>query len=189
MHKKITQEVLYQEFYEFLQLRVLLMKLLMAPLPVYLGGRLRSMIMRLLGFQIAHGTVFMDTPKLTGRGNIFQRLTVGEDCYFNIGCHFELGGNLQIGNCVSLGHEVLLLTSSHKFGPSSQRTGPIFNQGVCIQDGVWIGSRSTILPGVTIGKGSVVAAGSVVVHDVLPDTLVGGVPARPIRNLDKEPPQ
>jgi acetyltransferase-like isoleucine patch superfamily enzyme len=51
---------------------------------------------------------------------------------------------------------------------------------------VWIGSRATILPGVRIGRGAVVAAGAVVTKDVAPDTMVGGVPARLVRDLDED---
>lgn len=185
MYKKIAQ-VFYKEFWEFLQLRLFVMKLLMAPLPIYLGGRIRVFIMRLIGFNIGRGGIFMGTPLITGKGNVIGRLTIGEECYFNIGCHFELGGNIRVGDRVALGHDVLVLTSSHEIGPSSRRVGPMFSKAVHIHEGVWIGSRSTILPGVTIGAGSIVAAGSVVVNDVPPDTLVGGVPAKAIRTLTKE---
>jgi acetyltransferase-like isoleucine patch superfamily enzyme len=55
---------------------------------------------------------------------------------------------------------------------------------VTIGDGCWIGARAVILPGVTVGAGAIVAAGSIVTRSVAPNHLVGGVPARPIRVLD-----
>jgi maltose O-acetyltransferase len=125
-------------------------------------------------------------PLFTGMGNIYQRLTIGENCWFNIGCHFELGGAVQIENHVSLGHEVLLLTSSHEISLSNHRAGPLFTKPIHIKDGAWIGSRTTILPGVTIGAGAIVGAGSVVTKDVLPNTMVAGVPAKIIRTLNDE---
>jgi maltose O-acetyltransferase len=57
---------------------------------------------------------------------------------------------------------------------------------VSIGDGVWIGARTTVLPGVTIGSGAIVAAGSVVNRDVEADTMVAGVPARLVRGLDSD---
>jgi maltose O-acetyltransferase len=82
-----------------------------------------------------------------------------------------------------LGHEVMLMTSSHEIGSDEHRAGPLYTAPITIKDGVWIGSRSVVLPGVTVGAGSVVAAGAIVTKDVPPHTLVGGVPARIIREI------
>ena len=57
---------------------------------------------------------------------------------------------------------------------------------MCIRDSVWIGSNATVLPGVTIGDGAIVAAGAVVTRDVPENTIVGGVPARVMRHLREE---
>jgi acetyltransferase-like isoleucine patch superfamily enzyme len=83
-----------------------------------------------------------------------------------------------------VGARVLFLTSGHEIGPSERRAGPVHSSPITVEDGCWIGAGSILLPGVTIGRGSIVAAGSVVTKDVAPDTLVGGIPARPIRELD-----
>jgi maltose O-acetyltransferase len=96
---------------------------------------------------------------------------------------FDLGAEIRIGSHVSIGHDVLVLTISHQIGSSRHRALTPFAKPVDIGSGAWIGSRSTILPGVTIGSGAIVAAGSVVHHDVAPNTMVAGVPARAIKAL------
>ncbi|MDY7540915.1 DapH/DapD/GlmU-related protein [Cryobacterium sp. 5B3] len=64
------------------------------------------------------------------------------------------------------------------------RAAESISSKIVIGDGAWIGAGTIVLPGVAIGKGAVVAAGSTVTHDVLPNTLVAGVPARLVRQLD-----
>jgi maltose O-acetyltransferase len=102
--------------------------------------------------------------------------------------YIDLGADVRIGNGVSVGHHVTLLTMDHEMGPSAGRCGQLVAAPITLGDGVWLASRVTILPGVTVGKGAVVAAGAVVTHDVAPDTLVAGVPARCVRELDEEVP-
>jgi acetyltransferase-like isoleucine patch superfamily enzyme len=77
----------------------------------------------------------------------------------------------------------MILTSSHELGPTMQRAGPLFRRPVRIGQGAWVGARSVVLPGVSIGDGAVVAAGSMVTKDVPPNVLVGGVPASVRRSL------
>ena len=163
--------------------RLLLAKIALAPLPIHVGGRLRSLILRLVGFQIERSTILAGMPTITGDGNIYQKLVIGSCCWINIGCLFDLGAEIRIGSHVSIGHDVLLLTVSHEIGAPRHRASKRVVKPINIGNGAWIGSRSMILPGVTIGSGAVVAAGSVVHQDVVPNTMVAGVPARPIRTL------
>jgi acetyltransferase-like isoleucine patch superfamily enzyme len=98
--------------------------------------------------------------------------------------HIDLGAQVSIGRSVGIGRDVLLLTLDHDIGPSEFRCGRQVAAPIRIGDGVWIGSRATVLPGVSIGDGAVVAAGAVVTRDVVPNTLVAGVPARFVRAIE-----
>jgi acetyltransferase-like isoleucine patch superfamily enzyme len=87
------------------------------------------------------------------------------------------GGNLVIGNCVDIAQDSRIWTLQHDY------QSPMYNSkggNVSIEDYAWIASSATILPGVTIGKGAVVACGAVVTKDVPPFTVVAGVPAKKI---------
>lgn len=118
-----------------------------------------------------------------GRGNnieIGNNSDIGLDSRIS-GC--DAGGKLYIGNNVIMAPEVLILTLKHNYRDKNLL---IREQGfeksiVIIEDDVWIGQRVIILPGVKIGEGAVVAAGSVVAKDVDPYVVVGGVPAKFIK--------
>ena len=87
------------------------------------------------------------------------------------------GGHLIIGNNVDIAQETNIWTLEHDLNNDNHQS---IGADVIIEDYVWIASRVTILPGVKIGYGAVVAAGAVVTKDVEPHTIVGGVPAKPI---------
>ncbi len=94
------------------------------------------------------------------------------------------GGELIIGNDVMMGPEVLVYTRDHNHDNVDipmDRQGFTYSK-VIIEDDVWIGARVIILPGVTIGKGSIIAAGAVVTKNVPPYSVVGGVPAKVLKN-------
>jgi acetyltransferase-like isoleucine patch superfamily enzyme len=79
---------------------------------------------------------------------------------------------------------VLLLTGGHVIGPPGRRAAELTCEPIVVGTGAWLGARVTVLPGVTIGDGAVVAAGAVVTRDVAPHTVVAGVPARHLNDLD-----
>jgi acetyltransferase-like isoleucine patch superfamily enzyme len=81
-----------------------------------------------------------------------------------------------------IAHKVNLVAAGHPVEPAKRRSS-ITAVPITIEENVWIGAGATILPGVTIGADSVVAAGPVVADDVPPATLVGGVPAKVIRSI------
>jgi maltose O-acetyltransferase len=155
-----------------------------ALVPAHAGRRVRAWLLRLGGLKIGRGTLFLGAPVMIGGGNPYRLLTIGEYCWVNMGVVFDLGAPVTIGNRVALGHEVLFITSSHDVGDRERRGGLPLNAPITVGDGVWIGARATLLPGVTVGEGAVVAAGAVVIRDVSPHTLVAGVPAKPARKLD-----
>ena len=103
--------------------------------------------------------------------------------YSGIGMRSYIG-TVKIGRDVMIGEELIAISRNHEFGDLSR---PMREQGwkedrpVVIEDDVWIGSRVTILPGVTIRKGTIVGAGSVVTKDAGPYSIVAGNPAREIR--------
>lgn len=107
-----------------------------------------------------------------------RHFTIGKNSVINGKCRLDNKSSITIGNNVSISQEVMILGADHD--PDS----PDFTARdlpVVIEDYVFIGSRAIILPGVTIGKGAVVAAGAVVNKNVEPYQIVGGVPAKFIR--------
>jgi maltose O-acetyltransferase len=110
--------------------------------------------------------------------------TIGDDVFINSGCVFDGSAPIAIGDRVQFGFQVTLVTGDHHFGPPESRAGEHRPRPIRIEEGAWIGARALILPGVTIGRGAVVAAGAVVTRDVEPDTLVAGVPAKVLRMLN-----
>jgi len=107
-----------------------------------------------------------------------QNITIGNNSVINAKCRLDNRGRITIGENVSISQEVLILTADHDVN-SAEFQGR--NLAVSIEDYVWIGTRATILPGVTVGKGALIAAGAVVTKDVLPYTIVAGVPAKIIK--------
>jgi acetyltransferase-like isoleucine patch superfamily enzyme len=109
-------------------------------------------------------------------------VTVGNNVYFNY--NIELRSNTIIGDNVSIGPNTLIISDSHEVGDGTNRAGKDIFTKISIQNGCWIAARVTILGGVTIGSGSIVAAGAVVTKDIPPNCLVGGVPARILKKLE-----
>lgn len=111
---------------------------------------------------------------------------VGENCSiqpYGIIVGYGGGGEIVIGKNVRIASHAMIIGANHVF---SEREIPICSQGlerkpIVIEDDVWIAGRVSIMCGVTIGKGSVIAGGAVVTHDVAPYSVVGGVPAKVIK--------
>jgi maltose O-acetyltransferase len=116
-----------------------------------------------------------------------SNISIGAGTFINYGCMFNTTAPIRIGANCDIAMGVTFVTSSHAVGGSERRAGAKTSAPVTIGDGCWIGARATILPGVTIGAGTVVAAGAVVTKDCEPDSIYAGVPARKVRNLEPDP--
>ena len=141
--------------------------------PPFVANRFRMMALRASGIKLGRGSIFWGVPTVIGQGSCSD-FTIGAECGFNVGCFFELDAPIQIGDRVRVGHEVMVLTTGYTAGDSTQRAGTPFVAPVVIEDGVWVGARCVIMPGVTIGAGSVIGAMAVVEKDVPPNTLIMG---------------
>lgn len=136
--------------------------------------RARNAVYRLMGMKLGQGSSFAGAGYISGG----PFLTMGRDCFVNRDYYIDLSAPVSIGDNVVIGTHCILVTANHEIGPSDRRAGPVNPAPIAIGDGAWIGTRVTVLPGVSIGKGAVVASGSVV-RDAVPDNaLVAGVPAR-----------
>ncbi|MHB1570667.1 MAG: acyltransferase [Solirubrobacteraceae bacterium] len=108
-------------------------------------------------------------------------ISIGSGAAVSAGCWFEGNGRIEIGCDCLIGPEVLILTSTHAFGPDGEIARKSEARNVRIGDGSWLGARVMIMPGLTIGAGAVVAAGAVVTRDCDAGGLYAGVPARRLR--------
>lgn len=108
---------------------------------------------------------------------------VGDDFLANCNVTILDTAPVRIGDRVLIGPGALITTAGHPLPPDKRGKGLAERRPVTIGDDVWIGGNATILPGVTIGNGSVIAAGAVVTEDVPPGCLMAGVPARKIKDL------
>lgn len=122
--------------------------------------------------------------------NIEKGAHFGDGKFVKIGDNSDLGINaviqrhITIGNDVMMGRDVIIMTNSHETSSVSilmRLQGARDVRPVIIGNDIWIGSRVIILPGVKIGDGSIIGAGSVVTRDIEPYSVVGGVPARLIK--------
>lgn len=173
-----------QEDTSGVHLRLHLANLAARLLPHDVACLTRGRLLNMAGFKIGAGTIFRGRPHINGEHAFYPNLTIGRDCLIDVGCTFDLQDRLTIGDRVTIGHEVMLLTSSHEIGPKEHRAGDMVRAPVTIGDGAWLGPRCVILPGVTVGAGAIVTAGSLVNKDVPPNTRVAGLPAKPVEELD-----
>jgi len=109
-------------------------------------------------------------------------LTIGRSCSINYGVSIGCTRSIHIGDHVRIGPFVMIVDSQfHDLHDRSIAPPP---EAVCIESDVWIGTRSSVLPGVTIGRGAVIGAHSLVNKDVPAFTIYGGVPAKKIGEID-----
>jgi maltose O-acetyltransferase len=164
--------------------RYLMLQLLVTLLPHNALCRVRTLLYRLAGFKIGKGALILGKLTLTSDGPMAKMLSIDTSSRINAPFYAELNAPIVIGKRVSIGHNVVFVTTDHDMGNFMERSGTSKFAGITIEDGAWVGACVTILPGVTIGRGSVVAAGSLVTQSIPPNKLAGGVPARTVKSLD-----
>jgi len=140
---------------------------------------LRSRAFRALGHDVHRSALINPNVFIGARTG----LHIGQKTFVNYGCFFDLAADTNIGEHCDIGYQVMFVTATHGIGTEGRRAGAHDAQPIQVGDGVWIGARATILPGVTIGRGCVIAAGAVVTKDCAPNGLYGGVPATRLRDL------
>ena len=130
--------------------------------------------------QIGSGSTILMSTEMHHATKIF----IGDSSIVNQHCYLDGRGKLTIGNNVNISSHVLLVAGSHDVNDGRHFAG--YANPITIEDYVWLCTRSTILSGVTVGRGAVVAAGAVVTKSVAPYAVVGGIPAVKIgeRNQD-----
>ena len=163
-----------------------LMTLPVLLLPHFAFNRVRTALYRLAGIRIGPRSLILGRIELAGPGQIASRFRVGADAQITAPLYADVSAPIAIGDHVYIGHHVTLITTNHIIGNQYQRCGAWQSAPIVIEEGAWLGAQVTVLPGVTIGRGAVVAAGAVVTRNVPPNTLVGGVPAKQIRELGEE---
>ena len=163
--------------------RLNLMQLVIAMIPTMAGIRLRRVLYRTAGVSVGHGTIVMGRIHLTGEGDIARNLIIGRNCVLNEAVSFNLGEKVVIEDNASIGMQCLFLTVSHQSDNADYRGGALQKKPIRIGRGSWLGARVTVLPGVVVGRGAVLGAGSVVTKQIPPDVFAAGIPARIIKHL------
>lgn len=108
-------------------------------------------------------------------------IKIGKNVFINACCRFQDQGGIEIGDGSLIGHNVTIATLNHDFSPKKRQN--INPKHVKIGKNVWIGSDCTILPGVEIGDGAIIGAGSVVTKSIPTNTIAVGNPAKVIKNI------
>ncbi|KAA2219766.1 DapH/DapD/GlmU-related protein [Maribacter flavus] len=139
---------------------------------------IRSILGEIIGKKVDDSTTLF-TPFYT---NIGINITLGNNVFINHACSFLDLGGIEIKDDVMIGPRVNITSENH---PTEIATRKSMVPGkVLIEENVWIGAGATILPGVRIGRNSVVAAGALVNKNVPPNTVVGGIPAKILKKLN-----
>jgi maltose O-acetyltransferase len=141
---------------------------------IFLPYPLRNIYLRLFGIKIPLSSSIHRNVKLFHIGNI----ECGKNTVINFGCYLDNRRKIIIGNNVGIAHDTKIYTLGHDLNDPEFKTK---GKSVIIKDNVFIFSNTLIMPGVTIGEGAIILAGSVVSHDVEPYTIVAGNPAKKIK--------
>lgn len=150
----------------------------------YLPSQLRKFIYKKFG-------IIKDNTVSISNGIKFDygcNVKIGSNSFINKYVQFHNGYNqnteIVLGNNVFVGMNTTFICVSHNIGEENQRAGNNIYKSIYVNNGTWIGANSTILLGVNIGKGCIIAAGSVVIHDCEDNCLYAGNPAELVKKLN-----
>ena len=153
-------------------------------LPEFTFSRIRARLLAAAGCDVRRGVGVLGQVHLSGPRGSAKNLRIGSGSVIGPHASFCLDASIALGENVSIGPRVMLYTATHAVGGPSRRMQ--FNTAarpIVVEDGAWIALGALILPGVRIGRGAIVGAGSVVSEDVPPNVLVVGNPARATQDL------
>lgn len=177
MPKKSFRKIAYNIIYPFFSIfDRYVTNQLVGNIPIW---TLRKIWLKLMGMKIGRYSQIDMGVKY----HVPRYVKIGRSTHINSGCFFDAKGRITIGDNVSISMNVALCTGGHKVND------PYFSpdhRPIVVEDYVWIGINATVMHGVTIGKGAVVAAGAVVTKDVEPYTIVAGIPAKKIGERDPD---
>ncbi len=139
--------------------------------------QVRTRLSEIIGAEVDPLTIVFP-PFYTNFGRF---ISLGKNVFINHNCSFLDIGGITIEDDVQIGPSVNLTSENHPLDPTDRKT--VLPKQIVIKRNAWIGAGATILPGVTVGENSVVAAGAVVSRDVPPNTVVTGVPAKVVKTL------
>ena len=141
-------------------------------------NELRTLFSKLIGKEVDESFALFP-PFYTDCG---KNITLGKNVFINACCRFQDQGGIEIGDGVLIGHNTTIATLNHDINPKNRAN--LHPNGVKIGKNVWIGSDCTILPGVEIGDGAIIGAGSVVTKSIAANCIAVGNPARVIKKIE-----
>lgn len=156
-------------------------------LRIVLFPQVRAGLMRMFGAKIGENTIVFDVTFASLHNYGLKRLSIGINCFLGDDVLLDCRGGIEIEDEVIISNRCSLITHQD-VGRESHPLKKFFllqEKAVVVRRGSYLGTGAIIMPGITIGPESVVAAGAVVTHDVPPRCVVAGVPARIIRKLDE----
>jgi acetyltransferase-like isoleucine patch superfamily enzyme len=140
--------------------------------------QIRQRLSDIIGSEIDESTTIF-APFHTNFGRYIR---IGKNVFINHACSFLDMGGITIGDNVLIGPKVNLVSENHPIDPTQRKS--LIGKPIVIKNNAWIGASATILPGITIGENSIVAAGSIVTKDVPANTIVAGNPAKKIKDIN-----
>lgn len=158
--------------------------LLFALMPLTRWFKLRAILLKTTGINCSTSMRMISSARI-----LFTNVSIGKDTFIGHQVLISCNENYKviIGNNVDLAPRVCIISGSHRIDmDGAHSAGELNGADIIIEDGVWIGANTTVLPGVTIGKKAVIGAGSIVINDIPPFSIAVGNPCKPIKLWNTE---